>query len=105
MIPAAQIARLRVLCDAIESETNYVTKELMQDSLGNNPALVRELLDAYAALVELVECKELKEAGTELIRRGSDERHPDLVRAGAEYHRRQPLAWAAARRIVRGEWG
>lgn len=57
----------------------------------------REVIKALRALAELVTCKDLKE-------QAEDACADVLVReqALAEYKRRQPLAWAAARAVTKG---
>ena len=62
----------------------------------------RPSLAALDALRELVACKDLKERIVELDDPMNWKDPPELEPLQAEYHRRQPEAWKAARAIVAG---
>lgn len=67
--------------------------------VGRAGALLLKAEKQEAALRELVQCKSLKERAAEMAMTGKA-RAEDLQRMYDEYQKRQPLAWAEARRLL-----
>jgi hypothetical protein len=98
-----------------ESNATPVAWRVQQDGVGTwytpsqsgankwaaSGAIVTPLYTApvRAALAELVACKDLKDRAEQAVRASSVGSHQLL----AEYKRRQPLAWAAARAALHQE--
>ena len=90
--------QLSAYVERIIAKTPEVVKE-MHDIIERESEVKQQLLAAQAVIAELVACKALKERIDEYIP-DDDFRSFEMDAAQdlrEEYHRREPLAWAAAK--------